>query len=349
MTCKSALAALSGGVDSAVCALLLQEQGVRVEGVVLEFSPAHTGAVEAAKRCADALHIPLHVVRCHEAFDRDVIRPFAESYYTGRTPNPCVICNPRVKFRLLCETADSLGLEGIATGHYAAVVRCGERWAVRRAQNVKRDQSYMLYRLTQDQLSRLLLPIEAMPKEDVRLLASRRALPCADAPDSQEICFLEDGDYASYLERRFGPSRTGNFLAPDGSPCGKHRGILHYTVGQRKGLGLSLGEPVFIRRIDAETGDIELGTDALRTEAVLSDCVWMPFPELPGSLRVQAKIRSQARLADALLTPLSGGYARVVFDTPQHAPAPGQSCVVYDGDGLLLGGGFIEPDDPARR
>lgn len=345
----SALVALSGGVDSAVCALLLLEQGVHVEGVVIEFSPAHTKAVEAARSCAEALGIKLHIVRCHEKFEHDVINPFAECYYHGLTPNPCIVCNPLVKFQLLRETADAHGLDYIATGHYAGVVHSGERWTLRRAQCAARDQSYMLYRLTQRQLSRLILPLEALPKDEVRALASAHALPCADAPDSQEICFVEDGNYAAYLEERFGPSPVGDFIAPNGTPCGKHRGIVHYTVGQRKGLGIALGSPVFIRRIDSVTGNIELGSnaEAFRPDVTLSDCVWLPFVSPPGEIRVQAKIRSQARPANARLIPLSDGYAQVIFDEPQRAPAPGQSCVLYDGD-LVLGGGFITDTDAAK-
>lgn len=336
------LVALSGGVDSAVCVRLLQEQGFEVQAAVIEFSPAHKGAVEAAAQAAGQLGIPLHILRCHALFEQAVITPFAEDYLHGRTPNPCILCNPLVKFQLLASEADRLGLRYMATGHYARIERCGERFAIRRAVSLSRDQSYMLYRLTQRQLGKLLLPLAEMEKDAVRAKAASLSLSCAGAPDSQEICFIEDGDYPRYLEEHYGAGPSGFFVAPTGERCGRHRGIVHYTVGQRKGLGVALGRPVCIRRIDPESGDIFLGEygDLLFSGVTLQDCVWQPFETLNAPIRCEAKIRSQAKLAACQATPLPDGRVRVDFLEPQRAPAPGQSCVLYEGD-RVLGGGFI--------
>lgn len=340
---KGVLLALSGGVDSSVCAHLLRSQGLRVEAVVCEFSPAHRPAVEAARRTAGLLGIPLHVIQCHQEFEERVISYFARSYLDGETPNPCVVCNPLVKFRAITEKAEELGLRYTATGHYADIAERDGRYMVKKAGFLPRDQSYMLYRLDQRQLRRLLLPLAQMNKDEVRALARELSLPCADAPDSQEICFIPDGDYPRYIEERYGQSVQGNFISPEGTPCGKHKGIIHYTVGQRKGLGIALGRPVFIRRIDPQTGNIYLAEAGQEffSRLILRDCVWQPFDELPGAMELEAKIRSQARPAAATVSPLGGGRAEVVLSSPQRAPAPGQSCVLYQGD-LVYGGGFIE-------
>lgn len=343
MSKPGVLLALSGGVDSSVALRLLQEQGYDVQAAVFEFSPAHKRAVTAAQSAADALGVTLHVVRCHDAFYRQVITPFAKSYKKGQTPNPCIICNPLLKFARLRALADELGLSFIATGHYAGIVKQGGRYLIKKAAFLPRDQSYMLYRLTQRQLEGLLLPLSALSKDEVRKKAFDLSLPCANAPDSQEICFIEDNDYPAYIERHFGPSKPGVFLSPEGVVCGAHKGVLHYTVGQRKGLGIALGRPVFIKRIDALTGNIYLAErgEEFSCALILSDCVWLPFSAPAGEILVQAKIRSQAKGAGAAVAPLSANRATVVFDEPQRAPAPGQSCVFYQGD-LLIGGGLIE-------
>jgi tRNA-specific 2-thiouridylase len=339
---RRVLVALSGGVDSSVCALLLQRAGYEVSGLVLKLSPCHTSAVEAAELAADALGIPLYVAEEEELFTQNVILPFDREYRRGRTPNPCVICNPTTKFAILSQKARELGCGKTATGHYAGLFQADGRYRIRKAGCLARDQSYMLYRLTQEQLSTLILPLEALPKDDVRAIAREAGLPCAASPDSQEICFVPDNNYPAYLEHRFGPMEEGDFISPEGEPCGRHKGLLHYTVGQRKGLGIALGRPVFIQSMDAETNRIYLA-DSGREYAggiLLENCLWPAFSAPERPFRCGVRIRSMAKEAPALVTPLEGGAARVDFDTPQRAPAPGQSAVCYDGE-FLLGGGFI--------
>ncbi len=343
-TCNSGrqvLVALSGGVDSSVCVRLLQQEGYQVQAVVIDFSPAHAKVVAEAQRMADFLRVPLHVVQCHEAFRANVIEPFSKAYLQGRTPNPCILCNPSTKFRFLLETADQLGIRWVATGHYAGLERSEGRTLLKKADCLERDQSYMLYRLDQEQLSRLLLPLQGLPKAQVRELAAQWGLPCAQSPDSQEICFVPDGDYAAYIESHYGVSPPGPFYAPDGTVCGTHRGILHYTVGQRKGLGIALGRPVFIRKMDPQTNAIYLADAGgeFSRELRLTGCRWIPFDTLEEPMEVTAKVRSMAKEAPASIFPCEEGV-RVIFQEPQRAPAPGQSCVFYQGD-VVVGGGLI--------
>ncbi len=342
---KRILVALSGGVDSSVCVHLLKEQGYEVEAAVIEFSLAHAGAVEAATLAAEQLGIKLHIIRAHDAFRKNVIEPFCLQYKAGRTPNPCIICNPTTKFHLICEKAKELGIPQIATGHYAGIVKSDRGWLVKQSSCIQRDQSYMLYRLTQEQLSMLVLPLEGLEKSVVRDIAASIGLSCADAPDSQEICFIPDNDYAGYIERHFGKSKMGDIIAPDGKVCGRHQGLLHYTVGQRKHIGVALGYPVFIKSIDAEKNCIYLAKtgDEYAKGITLTDCVTFPHEVWDSSpAKAFVKIRSRASLAPAAVTLGDNGTASILFDEPQRAPAPGQSCVIYTEDGTVLGGGFID-------
>ena len=246
MKCNKILVALSGGVDSSVCVHLMKEQGYDVTGLVLHLSPAHNSTVEAAQAAADAMGIPLIVAQEEEWFQREVVTPWAEAYRRGQTPNPCILCNPSTKFALLCREAKARGFDTIVTGHYAGIEEREGRYLLKKAKFLPRDQSYMLYRLSQEQLSMLCLPLEGMAKDQVRAIAAQAGLPCASAPDSQEICFIPDNNYPSYIEERFGTMPEGDFISPEGNICGRHKGLLHYTVGQRKGLGIALGRPVFM-------------------------------------------------------------------------------------------------------
>ncbi len=340
------LVGLSGGVDSTVCVHLLQKSGYDVTGVVLNMSPAHADTVTAATDSAKSLGIPLVVRDLTELFQKNVIDYFAHAYLHGQTPNPCVVCNPTVKFWALIDTANQLGCEKIATGHYAGLRSCGDDVMLTQGASRKRDQSYMLYRLDQSVLRRLLLPLSELEKDEVRQIASQLSVAAANKPDSQENCFIPDNDYAGYIERYYGKSKSGVFISPEGNPCGTHAGILHYTVGQRKGLGIALGRPVFVREIDPQSGNIYLADSGQEyfSEVTLSDVTTTngrPLPEGPA----QVKIRSMAPLCDAVVRHTENGV-KLIFDSPQRATAKGQSAVVYHAD-LLLGGGFIAQSVPA--
>ena len=331
---EQVLLGLSGGVDSSVALRLLQESGLEVQAAVIRFSPCHEGAVQAALATADQLGVPCHVLEAGEDFEASVVRPFCEGYCAGRTPNPCILCNPAVKFAALLQKADQLGCRYIATGHYARVGQSQDGfYRVRQAVSLPRDQSYMLYRLGQEVLSRLLLPLGGLEKPQVRQKARDLGLACADAPDSMEICFIPDGDYPAFIQGRGFAPKTGHFIAPDGRDLGPHQGVWKYTVGQRKGLGLALGRPAFVRRITPE-GNVELGWageeffSTVRLEGLCG-------PSLPAG-EYQVKIRSAAQPAPCHFD----GQATLTFPQPVRAPAPGQSAVLYR-QGEVWGGGFI--------
>ena len=336
------LLAMSGGVDSSACAVLLREQGYDVTGLVLKMSPAHEQTVADAQAAADGAGIPLLVRDMTAAFEREVVSYFVDEYARGRTPNPCVLCNPKLKFKALLDAADEEGCAYLATGHYAGLRREGAHTLLTRGEDPARDQSYMLCRLGQNVLSRLIFPLAAMPKAAVRAVAARAGLSCASKPDSQEICFIPDNDYARFIEDRLGKSAPGEFISPEGRPCGTHQGIIRYTVGQRKGLGIALGRPVFVKRLSPAENRVYLADaqDAYEEEILLSDL----SETFPGAVRdgmeVSVKIRSRATPAKARLS-REGELWRVRFAEPQRAPAPGQTAAIYDGD-VVLGGGFIE-------
>lgn len=335
------LVGMSGGVDSSVCVRILREQGFAVEGAVIRFSPAHDKAVAEAKKVADQLGVSLRVLDCEDAFAKSVIAPFCESYCHGRTPNPCVMCNPCVKFDALIKAADEERIPYIATGHYARISDENGHFAVRRAVSVARDQSYMLYRLPQSVLSRLCLPLGEFEKPDIRQMAKEAELSCADAPDSQEICFIPDGDYAGYIKEHGYNGLEGHFISPEGIDLGPHQGVVHYTVGQRKGLGLSLNKPAFVRRI-CENGDVQLGFagSEFYNGITLTDVVTTHTPFAEGQ-QFEVKIRSAAKPASCRISEVSEQGITLLFDEPVRAPAPGQSAVLYAGE-LVAGGGFID-------
>lgn len=339
-TDRKVLVALSGGVDSAVCVQLLREQGFEVSALVLRFSDAHDKAVAAAQLAADQLGIPLTVRDCSDVFRREVIGPFCAEYCTGRTPNPCLVCNPRVKFRLLCEVADKMGIFFVASGHYARIAQEGNFFFPRRAVSEARDQSYMLYRLPQEILRRLLLPVGEFEKPEIRRRAVALGLAAATAPDSQEICFIPDGDYPGYIEQQGYHGAMGNFIAPDGTVLGPHKGVLRYTVGQRRGLGIALGQPVFVRRI-LPGGDILLGYagEEFYAAVSLTDLV-EHGPGLQPGERYDVKIRSAARPVPCRVLRRTSDELLLAFDQPARAPAPGQAAVLYRDD-LVIGGGPI--------
>lgn len=335
------LVALSGGVDSAVCVRILREQGFDVQAAVLRFSPAHDAAVEAARAAARQLGVPLTVEDCAQEFERAVIEPFCRAYCAGRTPSPCVLCNPQVKFAVLARIADRLGIRYLATGHYARVEEENGLYYIRTAVSAERDQSYMLYGLSQEILARLCLPVGEFDKETIRAMAAESQLSCADAPDSQEICFIPGGNHAEWIAARGCTPLQGHFLGPDGEDLGPHRGVSHYTVGQRKGLNIACGEPLFVRRIRPD-GNIELarGGGEFYSGIVLEGAARPDGVPLAPGQRYGVKVRSRAAAAPCTIAAVENGAVTLRFDAPQRAPAPGQAAVLYEGE-LVRGGGII--------
>lgn len=332
------LLGMSGGVDSSVAARILQEQGFAVQGAVIRFSPAHDEAVAAAQEAAAALGIPLHIMEAGDLFEQQVIAPFCESYCSGRTPNPCILCNPQVKFRLLAGKADELGCGFIATGHYARVQLCSDGlFRVAMPESAARDQSYMLYRLPQDILAKLVLPLGEFEKSEVREMARALGLACADAPDSMEICFIPSGDYSAYIRARGLTPMQGRFIGPDGQDMGPHAGVDRYTIGQRKGLGIAAGRPLFVQSI-LPNGDILLaeGGREYSSALTLTAMVTPDAKPLPAGDYL-VKLRSAAKPALCVYD----GHGAVHFPEPARAPAPGQSAVFYR-DGVVCGGGIID-------
>lgn len=328
---------MSGGVDSSVAAVKLMQAGFEVSGVVFKMSPLHQKAVDEAKECCLSLGIPLTVKDLSSDFERLIVSDFCKRFSSGITPNPCVICNPLVKFHALAQTADELGIQSIATGHYANTDFISGIPVITKAASLERDQSYMLYRLPEDIIARLIFPLGNIGKDEVRAVAREISLSSADAPDSQEICFIEGKDYPTYIHERGYFGKKGCFILPDGRRI-PHRGVEYYTVGQRKGLGISYPQPLFVREIQ-QNGDIALTVSggefasAIRVSDVVLSKAFGCFDSLT------VKVRSMAKNADCTVIPCNGGLL-CRFDTPQRAPAPGQSAVFYGGD-AVIGGGLI--------
>lgn len=358
------LVALSGGVDSAVAAALLAEQGHDLVGITMknwcygkedadggDRSCCSLESIESARRVADRLGFPHYVVDFEEPFAERVIRPFVADYLAGRTPNPCVECNAHVRFPGLHERARLFGCDSFATGHYARVDRSGGAPRIRRGADPARDQSYMLWGVPDDALAMLRLPLGELDKGEVRRLAHARGIESAERPDSQEICFVPDRDYGAFLERKTagdgGPPDVlgpGEIVTADGAVVGTHRGVARYTIGQRRGLDLAMGRPMFVVALDARRNRVVVGPeDTLSTrEAMLRDVLWpregAPADGSPWEGEVQ--LRSRHRAASARVFPLSAGAARVEFREAQRAVTPGQSAVFYRGD-ILVGGGIV--------
>lgn len=364
MNAPHIIVGLSGGVDSAVTALRLQEAGLRPVGVTLRLQPcaadspgrnpcsrSGADAMERAREVARQLGIPHHVLDCEERFAREVLAPCWSDYASARTPNPCVLCNERVKFAALFEYADSFGAAGVATGHYARIEPDpGGGWRLRRAMDTAKDQSYFLGRLRPEWLPRLRFPVGELRKPEVRRLARERGLAAADHPESQDICFgrHDAGCFGALLAARFqAASRPGVVVDRAGREVGRHGGIHAFTIGQRRGLGVALGRPAWVSRVDAQTGAVELTTNAADLDAAWLDVtglVWqLPPPTNANAipLLVQARYRQAPVLAD--VTPLVPDWSRLraLLRRPIRAPAPGQAAVFYDGD-RLVASGWIE-------
>lgn len=336
---------MSGGVDSSVAAALLQKTGYGVIGAVFQLAP-ESKAHEDAFKVAEKLGIPCNIYDYRKEFKANVLDYFIAEYLKGRTPNPCVICNKLIKFELLAQLAESLNADYIATGHYARIDYSEEtgRHLLKKSAFTRKDQSYVLYRLTQKQLSKTLFPLGVYDKGTVRKLASRFGLPVADKPDSRETCFVIDNDYAGFIKRNTEEEiKGGYFVDSKGNILGKHRGIPYYTVGQRKGLGLAFGKPMFVKEINAAENLVVLGeADELALPGLIAGSLnFIPFEKLPGRLRVNAKIRYGAKETAAEIMPYGEDKVKLIFGEPVRAVTPGQSAVFYQGD-TVVGGGIIE-------
>lgn len=352
------LAAMSGGVDSSVAAALLKEEGFGVTGVTLRlYDNEDIGMTGQGKTCCslrdvrfarevcDALGIPHYVLNYRDSFCKDVIGRFVRAYLDGLTPNPCVDCNRYIKFNALLKRALLLEHDFIATGHYAKIELDGAsgRFLLKRPADGRKDQTYVLYGMTQDQLARTLFPLGGLAKESVREIAMGLGFGNADKADSQDICFVPDGDYASFIEGYTGHSQEkGDFVDMEGAPIGEHGGIARYTIGQRKGLGKAFGRPMYVAEKDARHNTVTLGDegDLYAKGLVAGDVNLIAVESLQAPLDVTAKIRYRMREAKARLHPLDKGKVYVEFENPQRAVTPGQAAVFYSGD-VVVGGGTI--------
>jgi tRNA-specific 2-thiouridylase len=352
---------MSGGVDSSVAAYILKKQGYEVIGVTMkvwqdedendhgnenEDGCCGLSAVEDARRVANKLDIPFYVMNFKSIFKETVIDNFIDEYMNGRTPNPCIVCNKRVKFGELLKKAHSLGAYYVATGHYAKIEKDEktDRYLIKKSSAKAKDQTYMFYNLSQEQISHILMPLgEYASKEDIREIAKELGLDIANKPDSQEICFIPDNDYGKFiLEKNDKNIIPGDFVDTEGNVLGKHKGIIHYTIGQRKGLGISFGKPVYVVDIRPEKNQVVLGDneDVFNDKLIARDVNFIPFKKLESPVKVKAKIRYSARPADAIIYPLEEDRIKVEFEKPQRAITPGQAIVFYDDD-ILVGGGII--------
>ena len=360
--------AMSGGVDSSTVAAMLRADGHEVIGLTMQLwnqrrLAGHTGMPEAvhgrccslddvydARRVAEALGIPYYVVNHEERFERDVVRPFVEEYLSGRTPIPCSLCNNHLKFDQLLIVARQIGAEGLATGHYARVGldEVSGRWLLKRAADLSKDQTYFLFGLTQEQLSRTLFPLGEMTKQEVRELARHHGLALAEKPDSQEICFVPGGDYKNFLDAYLSeqgntlPDTAGELVTTGGQVIGEHKGIHNFTVGQRKGLGVATGSPLYVIQIDGEKGQVVVGhQDELYSASLRAHRVnLISIDKLLEPMRVTVKIRHRHEPAAARIEQAGPEEIVARFDTPQRAITPGQAAVFYDND-TVVGGGWI--------
>ena len=355
---KKVVVGMSGGVDSSVAAYLLKEQGYDVIGVTMQIwqeedslTQEENGgccglsAVDDACRVAADLGIPYYVMNFRKEFKENVMDYFIGEYLQGRTPNPCIACNRYVKWEALLQRSLEIGADYIATGHYARIEQLANgRYAIKNSVTAAKDQTYALYNLTQHQLAHTLMPVGDYTKDEIRAIAEKIGLRIANKPDSQDICFVPDGDYAGFIKREAGQAlpAPGNFVTEDGTVLGRHKGITNYTIGQRKGLNLSLGKPVFVTEIRPETNEVVIGdNETLFTRELYAENVnFMAVPDLKEKKEFTGKIRYAHKGASCTIEQIEKDKIRCVFEEPQRAVTPGQAFVFYDGE-YVAGGGTI--------
>ncbi len=354
---KKVSVGMSGGVDSSVAAYLLKQQGYDVIGVTMQIwqdedqaTASENGgccglsAVDDARRVAAMLDIPYYVMNFKKEFKENVIDYFIDEYINGRTPNPCIACNRYVKWEALLKRSLDIGADCIATGHYARIVKLDNgRYALKKSATAAKDQTYALYNLTQYQLEHTVMPVGEYTKDEIRQIAEDIDLLVANKPDSQEICFVPEDDYAGYIKEETGKEfAVGNFVDMDGNILGKHKGIIHYTIGQRKGLGLSMGKPCFVVDIRPGTNEVVIGNneDTFSDVLLANRLNFMSIEKVEGEIRVDAKIRYSHKGASCTISMVDKDVVKVVFDEPQRAITKGQAVVFYDDD-IVVGGGTI--------